>query len=291
MLISGGGAALLALFSWWFVPDALPARPPHGVRASRRRAALSTSALFCFLEPAIRLFALHARALPFAAYRRRVAGLIVQAGEPLGLDGDEFIGVCALGGTAGAILGLIVAPDLGPAVVPVLAFVGAYYPNVWLSERAGRRLARIHKSLPYANDLLVLALQAGADFVGALRHVVGRSPDPTDPLMQELSRVLGDLDLGVTRRAALEGLAERAPTDPVRGFASAIIQAEQRGTPVAAALQIQSSALRAHRSLIVETLANRASVLILFPLMLIFVATVLILFGGVIVRALRGELL
>jgi tight adherence protein C len=291
VLTLGGGAALVAVLVWLVLPDFLPERPRHGARAARLLEALAASALFRLIEPPVRALAHHAQGLRLGSWRDKTAARLVQAGEPLGLSADEFAGLCAFGVLAGALVGMPVAPRVGLAVVPVFALLGGLYPNTWLEDRAARRLAAISRGLPYANDLLVLAMEAGADFIGAIRHFTGRNRDGRDPVRQEFARILHDLELGSTRRQALESFSERCPTEPVKGFVTSVVQAERRGTPVAAALRIQSTALRVHRSLLVEKLASRAAVFILLPLLFIFAATILVLFGGLIVRAMRGEML
>ncbi len=285
------GGALAGLLGWWLVPAALSLPVAHGHRAEMRRLALAGSALARIAIPAIRVLAHHARRLALPALRQRLAARLVQAGEPAGLCVDEFLGLTGLCAIGGAAVGLFAAGQLGGAVVVLLAALGAYYPTLWLQEAASRRLRLIDKGLPYANDLLVLAMRAGVDLVGALRHYAGKAKDRREPVAQELGRVLRDVEFGATRRAALEALAERAPTDSVKGFVAAVVQAEQRGTPIADALAMQATVMRTHRSLLVERLANRAGVLILLPLLLLFCATILTLFGGIIVKAVRGELM
>ena len=78
-----------------------------------------------------------------------------------------------------------------------------------LYSDAKKRLRAISKRLPYALDLISLAMGAGATFTEAVRTVVRENDD--EPLNVELKTVLGEIDLGTTRRKALQNLAMRAP--------------------------------------------------------------------------------
>ncbi|HWE27462.1 MAG TPA: type II secretion system F family protein, partial [Polyangia bacterium] len=168
--------------------------------------------------------------------------------------------------------------------------VGVMVPSLYLTEIAQERFKSINRGLPQALDLVVMAMGAGLDFTGSLRNVVERWTDKKDPMFLELSRFLHELSLGKTRREALEAFAVRAPTELVKTFVGAVIEAEQRGTPLVEILAIQADVARTRRFQTAEKIAGRAGVMVLLPLMLIFMATILVLFGGLIVKGIRGEL-
>jgi tight adherence protein C len=123
-----------------------------------------------------------------------------------------------------------------------------------------------------------------------VRHLVEKWSDKKDPLCEEMARFLHELSLGKTRREALEDLAYRAPTELVKAFVTNAIQAEKRGTPLVEVLKIQAEVARTKRFQTAEKIAGRAGVVILMPLMFIFAATVLVMFGSLIVRGFRGQL-
>ena len=86
-----------------------------------------------------------------------------------------------------------------------------------------------------------------------------------------------------------EDLAYRAPTELVKAFVTNAIQAEKRGTPLVEILRIQADVARTKRFQTAEKVAGRAGVVILMPLMFIFAATVLVMFGSLIVKGFRGS--
>jgi tight adherence protein C len=138
---------------------------------------------------------------------------------------------------------------------------------------------------------MVMAMAAGLDFVGSLNYVVGMWSEKKDSLYEELCRMLQELALGKTHAQALQGFAERAPTELVREFVSNVIQSERRGTPLVEVLTIQAEVARSKRFQTAEKVANRAGVLLLLPIMFCMGATLIVMFGNLIVKGFRGQLL
>ena len=275
--LSGGALAATIVLLW---PDGLPATRPAPRPPGLRR-----------LAPLLALLGERLARLPLDRLRAPVERLRVSAGEPLGLSTDEHLALSMVASAACLSCAAPLGTSLGLTGLLAVGMAGALYPIASLRGRARKRLLLIDRSLAHVNDLLVLSLEAGLDLVGAMRGYVTKARLHLDPLATEMTRVLKDLDLGSTRKTALLAMASRAPSDAVKGFVTAVVQAEQRGTPLAQALRIQSVTLRTARSQRIEACAGRAAVLVLLPLLLIFAATVLLVFGGVIVRAVRGELL
>ena len=137
-------------------------------------------------------------------------------------------------------------------------------PDFRVSDAGERRKLRVSRRLPYAVDPLCLGMGAGLDFPAAVREVVSKSL-ADDPLAEELEYVLQMMQLGHTRRAALEAFADRVPTEPVREFVQTVVQAEERGNPVAQVLVIQAEVSRQRRTTRAEELAAKAGVKLIIP--------------------------
>jgi tight adherence protein C len=290
----GSGAALAIASVLLFVPGPDELRDPvlRGYRASRRREALDGSALLRLVWPAIRLCSYYAALIPARRWKEKKSLALRHAGEPWGLSPDEFLGL-SIASTLGSLAGMVLfarATQMGPGLVIVGTFIGSAVPGLWLNERGQARLRAINRGLPQALDLIVLSMGAGLDFIGAVRHVVDKWSDERDPLHEELGRFLHELNLGKTRKEALEDLAYRAPTELLRAFVTNAVQAEKRGTPLVEVLRIQAEVARTKRFQTAEKVAGRAGVVILMPLTFIFVATVLVMFGSLIVKGFRGQL-
>jgi tight adherence protein C len=275
-----------------FIPSELRDPVLRGYRATRRREALESSGLLRVAWPAIKLCTYYAQLLNWKDWKEKTSLKLRNAGEPWGLSPDEFLGLIIAAtffGFFGTFL-FAYATGMGFGLVIVGSFLGLAMPTLWLNEKAQTRLLSINRGLPQALDLIVLSMGAGLDFIGAVRHVVEKWSDKRDPLCEELSRFLHELSLGKTRREALEDLAYRAPTELVKAFVTNAVQAEKRGTPLVEVLRIQAEVARTKRFQTAEKVAGRAGVIILMPLMFIFAATVLVMFGSLIVKGFRGQL-
>ena len=289
-LVAAAAAAAASVLL--FIPSDIRDPVLRGYRATRRRDALEKSALLRMSWPLIRLCTYYAQLIGAKEWKEKKSLQLRNAGEPMGLSPDEFLGLNIASTISGVGLALLVSwlMGMGFGVVIVGAFLGLMLPNMWLSEKALTRLASINRGLPQALDLVVLSMGAGLDFISAVRHVVEKWSDKSDPLCEELSRFLHELSLGKTRKEALEDLAYRAPTELVKAFVANAIQAEKRGTPLVEILRIQADVARTKRFQSAEKIAGRAGVIILMPLMFIFAATVLVMFGSLIVKGFRGQL-
>ncbi len=135
-----------------------------------------------------------------------------------------------------------------------------------------------------------MCMSAGLDFPSALRRTVESAPEPGEPIVEELRRVLQELDLGRTRRAAITGLVERIPSDEIRELANSLIQAEDKGSPIAHVLSIQAETLRLRRSVAAEETASEAALMLLGPMTLIFICVIVLLLGPVLARVVGGGL-
>jgi len=174
--------------------------------------------------------------------------------------------------------------DMGFALTLATAPLGAALPYFAVSGEHTRRMKQINRGLPYAADLLALAMSAGQDFPGAVRQVVEKSSDPDDALVEEFSRILQELQVGMTRRQALLAFSERAPLESVNEFVAAIVQAEERGNPVAEVLQIQAGVSRMRRSVKAEEAAAKAGVQMVGPLFLLFFCIMLLVMGPMVLQ-------
>ena len=176
----------------------------------------------------------------------------------------------------------------GPAaLVPPVAALGVLllylWPLLWLRAAVRKRQAAIVRALPFVLDLLTLSVEAGLDFMSALRRCTER---PTvDPLSEELLRVVRETQVGTPRREALRSLARRVAIPDVKSLVGALVQADELGVSVGEILRVQSDQIRQRRFERAEKLANEAPVKLLGPLVLfIFPSVFLVLLGPIFFR-------
>ncbi len=156
-----------------------------------------------------------------------------------------------------------------------------------LHTQAVRRMWRIKTRLPYFLDLVNLLMEAGATFLNALREAVREFAD--QPVGQEFGRVLTELSLGRNRSAALESMRDRLQDDEITSLVGAIIQGEEHGSPLAQVLRGQADFLRIKRTQRAETIAGEAGVQMLFPAMLVMMATVILILAPFAMEFVSGS--
>jgi tight adherence protein C len=273
----------------------LAAIPPHpsprlGALGIQRRHALDTSGLFRAGEPAIRQVAAWVAEIrridllglgnAMRRLRDRQVEHLTQAGSYLGLTPDDYMGLCFLCGVGGTLLTIFLATvDFsGPIVSVALPLLSFGVPHAMVNDARGQRQKAVRRGLPGAIDLAAMCMAGGLDFPGALGMIVKNSADD-DMVAQELGLMLTSLDLGHTRRQALQDLERRVPIESVRAFSRALIQAEEKGNPIVEVLQVQAKISRMQRSIMAEEAASRAGVLLLVPMVMLLGCVILLLMG------------
>jgi len=230
--------------------------------------------------------------MPLPGLRKKFEEMIVAAGEYHGLGPNELITASALSGFFGVGLGYYLFNSIGGVVIPVACCVlGPLFPYMQLQSLAKERHKAVERGLPAAIDLAALCMGAGLDFPGAIGHVVQNMPDRESPVRQELERLLQELSLGRTRQQALQSFSDRINTPSVNEFVAAVIQAEQKGSPLAHVLSIQATALRGRRSVMAEEAAARAGVMLMLPMLLMMGSIALILMGPLLIDMMHGGLM
>jgi tight adherence protein C len=229
-----------------------------------------------------------ARRIAGQSFRRRILRNLRSSGNPKGYSPEEYITLCLLWGV-GAALATVVFFEVftaGRGVHPallVVVFVFAFVVcELSLDGKAAKRLRQINQQLPYGLDLIAMTMQAGATFYEAAKTVAEENPD--EPLDQELGIVVREIEFGRSRQEALQHFADRIPIESLSSIIAAILQAEQLGTPLAEVLVLQANLLRMYRSMRAEKTLGEATVKILIPSVLIFMAAILVIFGPIIVR-------
>ncbi len=175
----------------------------------------------------------------------------------------------------------------GKALYGLIFLVLAYlYPVAWLRKVVTSRHQKIMRALPNVLDLLTLSVEAGKDFLSALRDILERRK--SDALGEELMRALQEIQLGKKRQIALKEMAMRVQQPELTSVINAIVQADELGISIGQLLKLQSDQLRAKRFSLAEKLANETPVKILFPVVIfIFPAVILILMGPILMHAAR----
>lgn len=211
------------------------------------------------------------------ALRRRIAKDLAVA--RVTMTPEEFI--LLKEGMIGIFI-FIALPSVTPDTMMgmfAFAFVFGYMgPEYWLKGKIRKIKSVMVKELPDAIDLLGLCVNAGLDFMLALKWVVDKSPPSV--MIEELNIVLQEINVGKTRREAIKDLALRYELPDLSTFARTLIQADKMGTSVTEALTILSEDMRLARYRRGEQLALKAPLKMLIPLLVFIFPVVGILVAG-----------
>ncbi len=162
----------------------------------------------------------------------------------------------------------------------VLVSIAAGYmiPELWLKARIKKVKDTILRELPDTVDLLGLCVNAGLDFMMALKYVVERSHPSV--IIEELRSMMQEINVGKPRRDALRDMARKYEMPDLSTFSRTLIQADRMGTSVSEALNILSEDMREARFRRGETMALKAPLKMLIPLLFFIFPVVAILVAG-----------
>lgn len=209
------------------------------------------------------------------------------AGYELAMSGEQFVALRILFLIFGVLIAILLILGQQASSGIIFLLIMAVYPNVWLNRIIRMRHLEILKALPNVLDLLTLSVEAGRDFLTALRDIVMRRK--LDAIGEELRRALHEIQLGKTRQEALHEMSLRVNQPELTTVLNSVIQADELGVSIGQLLRVQGDQLRAKRFARAEKLANESPVKILFPIIIfIFPAVFIVLMGPLMSQALKS---
>jgi tight adherence protein C len=113
-----------------------------------------------------------------------------------------------------------------------------------------------------------------------MRRVTSELGQSSPVLCEEFAIANFQVQMGRPRRDVLRDLGIRTGVDDVRTLAGVIIQAEKFGSSIAAALRVQSDAMRLRRRHLAEERAAQTSVKIMIPLIFFIFPGVFVVLVG-----------
>jgi tight adherence protein C len=188
-----------------------------------------------------------------------------------------LLGYRVLAATVLPIVAIVIgsASLLSILIAIVMIAAGWMLPLVLVRRKARDRLDEIDRRLPDLIDLLVVTIEAGMGFTGALRVA---SENLVGPLSDELRLTLQEQTMGLSVEEALGHLADRADTPGIRSFVRAMRQGERLGISIGQIMRNLALEMRKSRRKRAEERAQKAPVKMLFPLVfLIFPALFIVL--------------
>jgi tight adherence protein C len=151
-----------------------------------------------------------------------------------------------------------------------VAYAGFYAPNIFISNRMGKRQHSIKRTWPDALDLMLICVESGISIEAAMRRVSDELAEASPPLAEEMVLTTAELSFLPDRRVALENLGTRTQIPIVQSVVQALIQADRYGTPISQALRVLAQEGRDERMNEAEKKAAALPPKLTVPMILFF---------------------
>lgn len=168
------------------------------------------------------------------------------------------------------------------------AIIGGLIPRFYVSHKIHKRREAIRQAVPNMLDLLVVCVEAGLSFTAGIQKLSDEMRTGCPELAQELKIVTQEILIGKPKSDALRMLANRTEVEELRTLAVTLIQADRLGTSIGTSLRVLADSMRFRRRQRAEEAANKVSVKLVFPLvLLIFPELLIVLVGPAMINIFR----
>lgn len=260
---------------------------------NRRDRALEESGWLRFIDPLVSMFAAVVPRLGVENHRARVQRKLVLAGNPQGHTAETFIGECLtyslLAYLATMMLFLIAEGAIRPFHGILPAVVIYFVPHLNLGGAVERRRVLIDRHMPYFLDLVTLTMGAGSTFLEACETITQGTL--RSPLIEEVRIMMHETRAGTRFQDALLNMTRRSESEELALMVQGVRQGEELGTPLVEVFERQAETNRFRRSQRGEQTAAKLPNRLAVPNTLLMFSVLLLLFGPIIVKAARGELM
>ena len=205
--------------------------------------------------------------------------MLVSAGM-YGTSPDRYLGYRVIGSVGIGLLmlwlvGISSLSFLWVIVFTIAGFVLGWMLPLGLVKRQVRiRREQIEYELPDLIDLLVVSIEAGLSFPGAMRLASDRI---RGPLGQEMRLTLQEQNMGLSNEEALRNLYARAETPGISLFTRSIIQGQALGVSMGHIMRTIAEEMRKRRKASAEERAHKAPIKMLFPLVFLIFPTMFVI--------------
>lgn len=201
-------------------------------------------------------------------YVRRLDKLLSMAGRPANIPLGRVLAAKPAMAVVGFAVGIFLSSASPSPILKLLGlFVlgfGYFIPDLLLMSKGQERQKAIQLELPNTLDQMLIAVDAGLGFEGAMARA---GETGKGPLAEELVRTLQDMQVGRSRRESYLALTERTNVPELRSFVQAVVQADAYGIAISGVLRVQAKVMRVKRRQRAEEKAMKLPVSVLFPLL------------------------
>ncbi len=165
-------------------------------------------------------------------------------------------------------------------ILAVAMGAGGLLPNIWLTNAVQKRQKALSRAFPDALDLVVICVDAGLSVEMALGRVTDELMLSAPEMAEEIGLTAAELAFLSDRRQAWENFAERSGLPQVKSLATAMVQSEKYGTPVAQALKVISQENRESRMAAAEKKAATLPAKLTVPMIVFFLPVLFVIIAG-----------
>ncbi len=196
-----------------------------------------------------------------------------------------------------ALVALLPATWMLPSYLQIglLILLSAFFyvlPSMILDNRIKARQHAITRALPDALDLMVVCVEAGFGINQSLAQVAEEFESKSPIVATEFALVVQETRAGKSTTQALRSLADRTGVSDISALVALLVQTERFGTSLAGALRVHADAMRVLRMQRAEERAQMATLKLILPSTMIFVALMVIFVAPgayMLMSALRAE--
>jgi tight adherence protein C len=168
-----------------------------------------------------------------------------------------------------------------PAYLQIGTMIGlsAFFyvlPSIFLDRRVASYRYAITHALPDALDLMVVCVEAGFGINQSLAQVSDEFETKSPIVAKEFALVVEETRAGKSTTEALRTLSDRTGVSDISSLVALLVQTERFGTSLANALRVHADAMRIIRMQRAEERAQTATLKLILPSTMIFVALLLI---------------
>ncbi len=141
--------------------------------------------------------------------------------------------------------------------------------DLWFLFARKSRRSSIERSLSFFANLMVVYLKSGLSLTRAFDSAAQYGLSRKNPLSQEVSLLLREIDAGRARDEAFTRLAKRTGVQDLRRLAAVLNVGFKVGSPVADTLEAQAQLLRARQAQQGTALVNRKTMEAMLPMLMV----------------------
>jgi tight adherence protein C len=150
------------------------------------------------------------------------------------------------------------------------AYLGIKAPEIFLSNKIGKRQKVMNRAYPNMVDLLIICAESGMSIEHAVRKVAQEIGSESLEMAEEMSLLAAEMSFLENRRIAFENLSNRCGIDAIKQLTTVMVQSEKYGTPLGSALRVLAQESRDARMTAAEKKAAALPPALTVPMIVFF---------------------